>query len=105
MKIIVTDLDGQDHEIEGVVNWSIMKIIRGSGLLIRAECGGACTCATCHVYVDPEWLDKIEPRGEDEQDILYSAMDVRPNSRLSCQFTLRPDLEGLRVTLSVDAAG
>ena len=68
-------------------------------------CGGSCACATCHVYVAPEWLDKIEPQGQEERDILDSAFDVRSNSRLSCQFTFKPELAGLHVTLSHDAAG
>ena len=64
---------------------------------IEAECGGACACATCHVYVDEEWLPKIPKAEQMEEDMLDFAFDVRRNSRLSCQIRLRPELDGLRV--------
>jgi 2Fe-2S ferredoxin len=65
---------------------------------IAAECGGACACATCHVYVDEGWLDKVGKAEPMEEDMLDFASDVRPNSRLSCQIKVRPDLDGLIVT-------
>ena len=69
---------------------------------IKAECGGACACATCHVYVDDEWKDKIPEKSEEETDMLDLAFDVEENSRLSCQITITPDLDGLKVTLAPD---
>ena len=64
---------------------------------IDGDCGGICACATCHVYVDPAWLDKLPPKQEMEETMLDFAQDVRPNSRLSCQITVTPALDGLVV--------
>ena len=100
MKIFVTDRDGKEHEIEATDGWRVMEVIRDAGLDISAECGGACACATCHVYVDPAWMGKIEPRGEEENDMLDLAFEVEDNSRLSCQMTFTPALDGLKVTLA-----
>ena len=65
MKIYVTDPDGTEHALDAVEGWRVMEIIRDHGLPIKAECGGACACATCHVYVDEAWLDKIAPMNEE----------------------------------------
>jgi 2Fe-2S ferredoxin len=100
MKIFVTDRDGKEHEVEATDGWRVMEVIRDAGLDISAECGGACACATCHVYVDPAWMGKIEPRGEEENDMLDLAFEVEDNSRLSCQMTFTPALDGLKVTLA-----
>lgn len=75
-----------DHNIEGIV----------------AECGGACSCATCHVYVDPAWTDIVGPACEFELDMLTAACDVRSNSRLSCQIEITPQLSGLIVSMPGD---
>ena len=69
---------------------------------IKAECGGACACATCHVYVDEDWKDKVPEKSEEEMDMLDLAFDVQENSRLSCQITITPGLDGLKVTLAPD---
>jgi 2Fe-2S ferredoxin len=66
---------------------------------IVAQCGGACACATCHVYVAPEWYDRLEPKEEMEEGMLELAFEPRARSRLSCQIHIRPDLEGLEVTV------
>ena len=81
MKIFVTDRDGKEHEVEATDGWRVMEVIRDAGLDISAECGGACACATCHVYVDPAWMDKIEPRGEEENDMLDLAQMRRGKFR------------------------
>lgn len=99
MKIFVTDLDGKEHELEAVEGWRVMEIIRDYGLPIKAECGGCCTCATCHVYIDKQWLNKIPPMREDEEDMLDEAFDVQENSRLSCQIILDENLDGLKLKL------
>lgn len=103
MKILVTDQDGAEHELEGLEGWRVMEVIRDWGLNIKAECGGACSCATCHVYVDEAWLEKLTPKTDDEDDLLYTAPDVKPNSRLSCQILLSDELDGLKVTLADSA--
>jgi len=59
MKILVTDAEGAEHELEGLDGWRAMEVIRDWGLSIKAECGGACSCATCHVYVGEGWLEKL----------------------------------------------
>lgn len=100
MKLYVTDQEGVTHELEGIEGWRVMEIIRDYGLPIKAECGGCCTCATCHVYVDKEWLDKLHPMRDDEQDALDTAFDVGATSRLSCQILMYESLDGLKVTLA-----
>ena len=103
MKITVTDLDGNDHVIEGKAGWTLMEAIRDAGLPIKAECGGACACATCHVYVDMDWLDATGERSEEEEDMIDLALEVEDSSRLACQIELSDALEGLKVKLARDA--
>jgi len=100
MKIIATDREGKAHEIEGRDGWTVMEILRDAGLPIAAECGGACACATCHVYVDKEWFDKLEPRSDAEVDMLDMALAVEDTSRLSCQLMCKPELDGIKVTIA-----
>tara|TARA_R110002072_G_scaffold62015_4_gene155576 strand:+ start:467 stop:781 length:315 start_codon:yes stop_codon:yes gene_type:complete len=100
MKIIVSDLNGEAHELEAIEGWRVMEIIREYGLPIKAECGGACSCATCHVYVDGAWIDKIPPMRADEEEMLDEAFDIQENSRLSCQIILDETLDGLKVALA-----
>ncbi len=104
MKIHVTDQSGQEHELEGLDGWRVMEVIRDWGLNIKAECGGACSCATCHVWVDEAWFDKLSEPSDDEEDLLYSTLDKKPTSRLSCQILLGDELDGLKVTLAPSAA-
>ena len=100
MKISVTDLSGYTQDIEAVEGWRLMEILREYGFPVKAECGGACACATCHVYIDHLWITKLPGMRADEQDMLDSAFDVRSNSRLSCQIILDETMDGLRVTLA-----
>lgn len=100
MKIFVTDPAGFEHELEAIEGWRVMEIIRDYGLPIKAECGGACACATCHVYVDAAWMDKIAAMRGDEEDMLDSAFDVQDNSRLSCQIIMSEELDGLKVRIA-----
>lgn len=100
MFINVTDQDGVRHTLEAVEGWRVMEIIRDWGVNIKAECGGACACATCHVYVAPEWLSKLYPANDEEHDMLDSAFSVHENSRLSCQILMSDALDGLEVTLA-----
>lgn len=100
MKIYVTDLDGREHALEGVEGWRVMEIIRDYGLPIKAECGGACACATCHVYVDDAWIDRIPGMREEEEDMLDEAFEVEDNSRLSCQIIMSEELDGLKLRLA-----
>jgi 2Fe-2S ferredoxin len=100
MKVYVTDQGGHEHELDGLEGWRLMEVIRDHKLPIKAECGGACACATCHVYVDEEWLDKIHTPKKEEIDQLDEAFAVQDNSRLSCQIILDKTLDGLKVTLA-----
>ncbi len=103
MKVLVTDLDGKIHEIQGTVGWTLMEAIRDAGLPIKAECGGACACATCHVYLDDDWMDAAGVRSEEEEDMIDLALEVEDTSRLSCQIELSESLDGLKVRLARDA--
>lgn len=103
MKVHVTDMDGKSHEIEGTIGWTLMEVIRDAGMPIKAECGGACACATCHVYVDEAWLDATGERSEEEEDMIDLALEVQDASRLSCQIEISEALDGLKVTLARDA--
>lgn len=101
MKIKVTDFEGATHELEGIEGWRVMEIIRDNGLPIRADCGGACCCATCHIYVSPEWQDKLYAPSDDERDLLDDqGIGLQDNSRLSCQILMSENLDGLEVTLA-----
>ena len=108
MKIHVTDPRGHSAELEAVEGFRVMEIIRDwsaeTGIGIRAECGGACACATCHVYVDEAWQDALPAMHDDEEERLDEAFDVEPNSRLSCQLIMSEDLDGLRVRIVDDAS-
>ncbi|MDE2135468.1 MAG: 2Fe-2S iron-sulfur cluster binding domain-containing protein [Alphaproteobacteria bacterium] len=97
-KIKYIDETGRERVVEVPVGWTVMEgavknLIPG----IDADCGGACACATCHVYIEPPWLDKLPPKQEMEETMLDFSQDVRPNSRLSCQIKVTPELDGLVV--------
>ncbi len=77
-----------------------MEALRDAGLPITAECGGACACATCHVYVEEGWFGKLSPPSPEELDMLDMAVAVESNSRLSCQIRCDPALEGIKVTIA-----
>jgi 2Fe-2S ferredoxin len=100
MHVRVVDREGQERELEALEGWRLMEIIRDWGLPIKAECGGACACATCHVYVAQDWIDRLHPPMEEELERLDEAFDVRPNSRLACQILFSPELDGLEVVLA-----
>ncbi|NVJ91976.1 MAG: 2Fe-2S iron-sulfur cluster binding domain-containing protein [Methylocystaceae bacterium] len=103
-RIFVTDRDGQEHELQALVGWRVMEIIRDHGLAIKAECGGACSCATCHVYIDDNWIDNLYPANDEETDMLDEAFEVEDNSRLSCQVLFTPELNGIKLKLAPEAA-
>ena len=97
MFVTVRMPDGATHRLEALEGWRIMEVIRDWGIPIKAECGGACACATCHVYVDEAFADVVGSPEPMEEDMLDFAYDVRPNSRLSCQIKVRNELDGLTV--------
>ena len=103
MKLIVTDREGKVHELNARDGWRVMEVIRDANLPLAAECGGACACATCHVYVDEAWLDKLPPQEKQEVEMLDFGVAVEANSRLSCQIIVAPELDGLKVTLAPES--
>ena len=97
-KITFIEHDGTLHDVEAELGETVMEAaMRGSVSGIVAECGGSCTCATCHVYVDEGWLSKTGERSLEEDEQLDNAYDVRANSRLSCQIKMSEELDGLQV--------
>jgi 2Fe-2S ferredoxin len=101
MKIIALDRNGKEHTVEGRDGWSVMEILRDAGLPIAAECGGACACATCHVYVTDGWYEKLTPPSDAEVDMLDMALAVEPGrSRLSCQLVCSDEIDGIKVTVA-----
>lgn len=98
-KVTFVDPDGTRRAVEAPLGWTVMEAaVKNDVPGIEAECGGACACATCHVYVDEAWMEAVGPAEPMEADMLDFASDLRPNSRLSCQIKLAPELDGLVVT-------
>jgi 2Fe-2S ferredoxin len=98
-KITYIDNGGEHRTVDAEVGATVMETaIKNDVPGIEAECGGACACATCHVYVDEAWREKAGEASAMEQDMLDFAFDVRPNSRLSCQIKVTDELDGLIVT-------
>ncbi|HWJ73358.1 MAG TPA: 2Fe-2S iron-sulfur cluster-binding protein [Kaistia sp.] len=99
-KITYIAFDGTVYDIEAREGTTVMEnAVRNSVPGIEAECGGACACATCHVYVDPDWVAATGEPQPMEEDMLDFAQDVQPNSRLSCQIRVTPALDGLIVRI------
>lgn len=102
LHILCVDRAGAEHRLPAIEGWRVMELIRDAGLPLKAECGGALQCATCHVYVDPRWAASLVDKSDEEDEMLDQAFVVRATSRLSCQILMREDLDGLRVTLAPD---
>jgi ferredoxin, 2Fe-2S len=99
VKITFIDNAGTARTVEGEVGSTVMEAAIKNGVPgIEAECGGACACSTCHVYIDESWREKVGEPSPMEEDMLDFAYEVKPNSRLSCQIKVRDDLDGLVVT-------
>jgi len=99
-KVTYIEHDGTKHEVE-LENGSVVMegAIQNNVPGIDADCGGACSCATCHVYIDAAWRDKVGTPNDMEEGMLDFASDVREESRLSCQITMSDELDGLIVHL------
>jgi 2Fe-2S ferredoxin len=99
-KITFRTHDGQAHVVEAEIGATVMETaIKNMVPGIEAECGGACACATCHVYVDPAWTSVTGTPEPMEEDMLDFAYDVKPTSRLSCQIKVTAALDGLEVSV------
>lgn len=97
-KITFIQSDGTSQIVDAEVGLTVMEAAKKALVPgIEAECGGACACATCHVYVDDAWMEKVGKPSEMEEDMLDFAFDVRDNSRLSCQIKVTDKLDGLVV--------
>jgi 2Fe-2S ferredoxin len=95
-KITFIDHDGKERVVDAAVGTTVMENAIKNGVPgIVAECGGACSCATCHVHVDESWMDKVGKPSPMEEDMLDFAFDVRPTSRLSCQIKMTDELDGI----------
>jgi len=100
-KLIVVTRDGTEKTVEGEVGLSVMEVIRDNGFdELMALCGGCCSCATCHVHVDPEFADLLPAMSEDEDDLLDSSDHRNETSRLSCQLPFGEAMDGMRVTIA-----
>lgn len=95
------DRTGGEHRVEGLVGKSLMVTLKyEGGLDVAADCGGNCFCATCHVYVADEWLDRLPPQSEEELELLDELVHSSGSSRLACQITVVAELDGLSLTLA-----
>jgi 2Fe-2S ferredoxin len=103
MKITVTLPDGGVREVAGQPGGRLMQLLRDAGIPITAACGGAMACATCHVHVAKDWFATVGPPGAEESDLLDMSDYRGPTSRLSCQIPVTSALDGLAVTLQLDA--
>lgn len=100
-KLTVINRDGDEKTIEADTGLSVMENIRDNGFdELLALCGGCCSCATCHIHVDADWLDKLPTMSEDENDLLDSSDHRNDASRLSCQIEMTDALDGLKVRIA-----
>ena len=96
--VIFIEHDGTRHEVDATNGVSLMRAAVDHNVPgIDADCGGACACATCHVYVDDAWTEVVGPPSMMEEDMLDFAFEVKPTSRLSCQIKVKDELDGLVV--------
>lgn len=103
--IFYIQTDGSEQVIDADEGQSIMEVAVQNGIKgIEAECGGACSCATCHAYIDSEWRDQIAEPDEMELDMLEFAYRTNEDSRLTCQIKIRENMDGLRVRIPVSQA-
>lgn len=100
-KLVVVNRAGEETAVDVEDGLTVMEAIRDNGFdELLALCGGCCSCATCHVHVDPAFVDKLPKMSEDEDDLLESSDHREANSRLGCQIPFTADLDGLKVTIA-----
>jgi len=100
-RISVVDREGKLHDVEAKPGLKLMEILRELDYGVSAICGGLCSCATCHVYIDDAWVARLPKKQSDEQELLMELSDYKPeNSRLSCQVMLNDSISGLKVTIA-----
>ncbi|MEN5144843.1 2Fe-2S iron-sulfur cluster-binding protein [Brevundimonas diminuta] len=102
-QIFVTQQDGQDMTLDVPVGRRLMEALRDGGTTVEGTCGGACSCGSCHVYVDEAWLGKLDAAQDDEREMIEAigdVIEVRPGSRLACQIQITDALDGLTLTIA-----
>jgi len=100
-KIVVVNQSGEETTLDAPTGRTLMEVIRDNGFdELLALCGGCCSCATCHVHIDPAYMDKLAKMSEDESDLLDSSDHRNEFSRLSCQVPVTDVLEGARITIA-----
>jgi ferredoxin, 2Fe-2S len=97
--IVVEDFNGSKHRLPATEGWRVMEILREHGMEMKAECGGCCACATCHVYVAEGWAAALQAPSAEELGMLDFLPDAKPNSRLACQILYTPAINGLEIAL------
>ena len=98
--IFVTDREENTYELKAEKGLTLMEIIRDAGLDIEAACGGCCACATCHLYIDNDWKEKLPKIAIDEESMLDQAFHVTSQSRLGCQIEYNDNIDGIKLTLA-----
>lgn len=98
----VIDRDGQEHAVEAKTGLKVMETLRELDYGVAAICGGMCSCATCHIYVDADWQARLPAPMSDERELLTELAHTQDNSRLSCQVEFTQELSGLRITIAPD---
>jgi 2Fe-2S ferredoxin len=98
----VVDRDGVEHEVDAKPGVMVMESLRELDYGIAAICGGMCSCATCHIYIDRAWLEKLPAPRSDEKELLGELVHYHDNSRLSCQVEITEALAGIRLTIAPD---
>jgi len=98
----VVDRDGVEHEVDAKTGLKVMENLRELDYGVAAICGGMCSCATCHIYIDPQWQSQLPAAMSDERELLAELSNVTEESRLSCQLEFTPELAGLRIRIAPD---
>jgi 2Fe-2S ferredoxin len=102
VEVLATDRNGTVHKLAADGPRPLMEVLRDANVGVEGTCGGACACGTCHVYVAANWAERLPPRSEDELmmlDAISNLVEVRPESRLSCQIPLSEALNGISVEI------
>ena len=101
IRIGVTDLGGARHEVQANAGDRLMEVLREYDWGVAAICGGMCSCATCHIFVDPDYFARLDPAQDDELELLEETETYRESeSRLSCQIEFNDDLDGMKFTIA-----
>jgi len=101
-ELVIVDRDGKEHRVEGRVGVPVMETLRELDYGVAAICGGMCSCATCHIWIDAAWIARLPAPQGDEKELLQELGGFKPASRLSCQVQFTAELAGLRIAIAPD---